>query len=172
MKKQSNYLSQNLMLLRQRRKYSQEEVAEYIGVSRQAVAKWENGESMPDIVNCDALAKLYDVSVDDLIHFNQRSENIPLPPRGKHIFGTVKVGDRGQIVLPKTARDIFHIKPGDLLVVLGNESPESPEAAGIALISGDTFLKTMDFMRNALKNSDDISEPERSDENDSTSSDR
>ncbi|MDU5083475.1 AbrB/MazE/SpoVT family DNA-binding domain-containing protein [uncultured Tissierella sp.] len=42
-------------------------------------------------------------------------------PKGKHIFGTVKVGERGQIVIPKEARDLFDIKPGDILLVLGDE---------------------------------------------------
>ena len=48
---------------------------------------------------------------------------------GKHIlgknkqrvFGTAKVGDRGQIVIPKEARDLYGIKPGDTLLLLGDE---------------------------------------------------
>ena len=52
-------------------------------------------------------------------------------PGGKHIlgkkknqqvFGTAKVGDRGQIVIPKEARELFHIRPGDTLLILGEES--------------------------------------------------
>jgi AbrB family looped-hinge helix DNA binding protein len=42
-------------------------------------------------------------------------------PKGKHIFGTVKVGEKGQIVIPKEARDLFDIRPGDTLLVLGDE---------------------------------------------------
>lgn len=42
-------------------------------------------------------------------------------PKGKHIFGTVKVGERGQIVIPKEARELFNIQPGDTLLVLGDE---------------------------------------------------
>lgn len=49
-------------------------------------------------------------------------------PKGKHIFGTVKVGEKGQIVIPKEARVIFNIKPGDSLIVLGDESQ------GIAIV--------------------------------------
>ena len=50
---------------------------------------------------------------------------------GKHIlgkgnsnrvFGTAKVGDRGQIVIPKEARELFNIQPGDTLLILGEES--------------------------------------------------
>ena len=40
---------------------------------------------------------------------------------GKHIFGTVKVGEKGQIVIPKDAREIFGIAPGDTLLILGDE---------------------------------------------------
>ena len=52
---------------------------------------------------------------------------------GKHIFGTVKVGERGQIVIPKEAREIFGINPGDVLMVLGDEK------RGIAIVKADKF---------------------------------
>lgn len=42
--------------------------------------------------------------------------------RGKHIFGTVKIGEKGQIVIPKEAREIFGIRPGDTLLILGDET--------------------------------------------------
>ena len=87
--------------------------------------------------------------MDALIHHDQGASHIPIPPKGKHLFGTVKVGDRGQIVLPKKARDLFHIKPGDLLIVLGDEHPES---AGIALIPGDAVLHNIAFLQNLLGN--------------------
>ena len=40
---------------------------------------------------------------------------------GKYVFGTVRVGERGQIVIPKDARDLFDIHPGDTIVVLGDK---------------------------------------------------
>ena len=42
-------------------------------------------------------------------------------PKGKHVFGTVKIGDKGQIVIPKEARLVFGLSPGDSLLVLGDE---------------------------------------------------
>ena len=42
-------------------------------------------------------------------------------PKGRHVFGTARVGERGQIVIPKEARDQFGIRPGDTLLVLGDE---------------------------------------------------
>ena len=44
--------------------------------------------------------------------------------KDKHFFGTVKVGERGQIVIPKEARDIFNIKAGDSMVVFGMDKNE------------------------------------------------
>ena len=55
-------------------------------------------------------------------------------PKGKHIFGTVKVGEKGQIVIPKDARELFGIQPGDSLVVLGDE------ATGLAIMKNGVFL--------------------------------
>ena len=40
----------------------------------------------------------------------------------KRVFGTAKVGDRGQIVIPKEARELFGIQPGDTLLIVGEES--------------------------------------------------
>lgn len=54
-------------------------------------------------------------------------------PKGKHIFGTVKVGERGQIVIPKEARELFDINPGDLLLVLGDEEQ------GLAVVKADVM---------------------------------
>lgn len=130
-------LSQNLSTLRKYHKYTQEEVAEKIGVTRQAIAKWESGDSAPDLVNCDSLAELYGVTLDDLIHFDEKREQMMIPPKGKHIFGTVTVGERGQIVLPQKAREMMRLSSGDLLVVLGDESPES---FGLAFVPAERFL--------------------------------
>ena len=148
MKMQKNNIAGNLSVLRRLNKLSQEVVAERIGVSRQAVAKWESGESVPDIVNCDALAQLYDVELSDLIHHDPERTKTRIPPKGKHIFGAVRVGERGQIVLPKAARDVFQIRPGDVLVVLGDESQEHP---GIALMKESFFLGITKMIRTALQ---------------------
>ena len=42
-------------------------------------------------------------------------------PKGYHIFGTAKVGEKGQIVIPKEARTLFRVEPGDTLLILGDE---------------------------------------------------
>lgn len=138
-------LSENLYNLRKLHKLSQEQVADRLGVSRQAVAKWETGETAPDIHNCMALAQLYDVSMDELVNYDGEGGNMMVPPKGRHLFGVVTVGDKGQIVIPKRARKIFHIQPGDRLVVLGDE------AQGIAMIKADDMLGFMNGMQQAMK---------------------
>ncbi|MCR5166665.1 MAG: helix-turn-helix domain-containing protein [Oscillospiraceae bacterium] len=59
-------LSEKLYKLRRTRGYSQEELAEKLDVSRQAVSKWERGESAPEISNLIAISKLYGIPVDEL----------------------------------------------------------------------------------------------------------
>lgn len=113
---------------------TQEQLAECLGVSRQTVAKWESGETTPDLSNGAALADALDVSLDALIRYDSHGTSLPMPPRGKHLFGTVTVGERGQIVIPKQARDTFGIEPGDSLLVSGDE------AQGIAITKAEDFM--------------------------------
>ena len=138
MNNQKNPIANNLRSLRNRNNWSLEYVAEKLEVSRQAVAKWESGESLPDVLKCDALANLYEVTLTDLIRHNQEEEGVPIGPAGKHIFGIIPVGARGQIVLPKKARDLFNIETCDTLVVLGDTNPAFP---GIALIDSQSFIQ-------------------------------
>ena len=130
-------ISQNLSYLRKIHGFSQEALAEKVGVSRQAIAKWEAGETVPDLENCLALAELYGVTVDDLIRYEPDAAGIPIAPKGKHVFGAVTVGDRGQLVIPKKAREIFDIHAGDSLMVLGDEEQ------GLALVKADIFLNAL-----------------------------
>ena len=70
-------------------------------------------------------------------------------PKGKHIFGMVKVGEKGQIVIPKEARKIFNIKPGDSLIVLGDEKQ------GIAIMKSDDLLNFAKDVFNAKQIDED-----------------
>jgi len=68
---------------------------------------------------------------------------------GKHIFGTVKVGERGQIVIPKDARNLFGIKPGDLVLVVGDEK------RGIGIVKADKFKKIAMKILDSINNNED-----------------
>ena len=125
----------NLAQMRKVLQLTQEDVAEKLGVTRQSVAKWESGESVPDLDKCKQLAEIFGVSLDDLANYEpEKNMGLGLPPKGKHLFGLVTVGDKGQIVIPAKARKIFDISTGDQLVVLGDEGQ------GLALIKSEKFL--------------------------------
>ncbi len=131
-------LKENLVMLRNLHGYSQEAIAEKISISRQAYAKWETGATVPDIEKCSLLAQTYGVTLDSLMN-GQSAEGFGdsmLAPRGKNIWGSVTLNDRGQIVIPKGARDKFGLRGGDRLIVLSDDE-------GIALIAAERFEENM-----------------------------
>ncbi len=136
-------LKDNLAMLRNMHGYSQEQIAEKIGISRQAYAKWETGATVPDIEKCALLAKVYGTTVDGLI----RTETvdgvgvIPPAPAGKNIWGSVTINDRGQLVIPKGARDRFGLSGGQRLIVASDEH-------GLALFPAEVFE---DMMKKAME---------------------
>lgn len=138
--------SDNLIQMRKIRRLTQEDIAEKLGVSRQAVAKWEAGETIPDLDKCRMLAELFGVSLDDLANYEPEDNmGLAVPPKGKHMFGVVTVGDKGQIVIPAKARKLFDISPGDQFIVLGDEGQ------GLAIVKTERFLAVADMIRNGGK---------------------
>lgn len=135
---------ENLISLRKMKGLSQEELAEKMDISRQTLSKYETGESLPDIEKCKQLADIFGVSLDDLVNYESRDTGLAVPPKGKHMFGMVKVGEKGQIVIPAKARKIFQIKPGDDLIILGDE------ASGLAMIKEEEFLKMVEQVQKYL----------------------
>jgi len=131
-------LKDNLIILRKMHGYSQEEIAEKIGISRQAYAKWESGATIPDIEKSSCLAKVYGITIDSLIK-TETADGIgiiPPAPKGKNIWGSVTINERGQIVIPKAARDKFGLIGGQRLIVLSDEE-------GIALVPAEIFEARM-----------------------------
>jgi len=131
-------LKDNLAMLRNIHGFSQEAIAEKIGISRQAYSKWETGATVPDIEKCSLLADVYGTTIDSLVKTEPVDDvgMIPPAPKGKHIYGSVAINDRGQIVIPKGARDQFGLTGGQRLIVLSDEN-------GIALIPDEAFMAKM-----------------------------
>ena len=127
-------LKDNLVMLRNLHGYSQEEISEKIGISRQAYAKWETGATVPDIEKCRLLAEVYGTSIDNLVKTEtlDGKEQLPPAPKGKNIWGSVTVNDRGQIVIPKGAREQFGLTGGQRLIVLSDDE-------GIAMVLAESF---------------------------------
>ena len=77
-------LNERLQDLRKKAGYSQEQLAELLGISRQAVSKWESGQGNPDIDNIIKLTKIYQISADYILLGLERepkAEAAPLPPK-------------------------------------------------------------------------------------------
>ena len=135
-------IGKNLQKLRKQNELTQEALAELVGVARQTIAKWETGESVPDLEMAGKLASALKVSLDDLTNAPENELDGRPGMRGKHMFGVVTVGDKGQIVIPVRARRVFNINPGDQLMVLGDEN------SGIALVNAEFFMSVAEEIRN------------------------
>lgn len=126
-------------MLRNIHGFSQEEIAGKIDISRQAYAKWESGATVPDIEKCKRLADIYGVTIDSLITTEtiDGKESIPPAPKGRNIWGSVTINERGQLVIPKAAREKFGLTGGQRLIVL------SDDKEGIALVPAEIFEERM-----------------------------
>lgn len=148
----ASFLAENIASTRRAAGLTQEDLAAKIGVSRQTVSDWERGDAVPDLFNAAKIAQALDVTVDSLINFDSHGSGLPVPPKGKHIFGTVTVGERGQVVIPKAARDMFDISAGDSLIILGDEEQ------GLAIMKTDAFLQGVEHLRNLVERINDGSQ--------------
>lgn len=128
-------LKENLIMLRNIHGYSQETIAEKIGISRQAYAKWETGATVPDIEKSQRLAEVYGVTIDSLLKTETADGKtvVPPAPKGKNIWGTITINERGQLVIPKGVRDKFGLTGGQRLIVLTDDKE------GVALIPAELF---------------------------------
>ena len=132
-------ISANLRMLRSNSNYTLEEVAEIIGVSRQTIAKWEAGETYPDIENCVKLSALYKVSLDAMVKEPIQLMTDEPNDKGQYMFGIVKVGDDGAIPLPEKAKKLKDIFPGDSMLLLGDNNQ------GIAIVKCDGINDYIDM---------------------------
>lgn len=129
-------IAARLLEYRKKNGYSQEELAEKIGVSRQAISKWERSESSPDTDNLIALSKLYSISIDELI--NGKTESEPVQDK-------VNIGFKG-IDVQSADGDRVHVGIDGIRVNEGSgaekdafkyeEEEEYPAAKAVILIVG------------------------------------
>ena len=122
-------ISENLKLLRARHGYTMESLAEIIDVSRQTIAKWEAGESYPDIENCAKLSRLYKVFLDALVNKPLwEGEVDDLVGTETKICGALELTEEGAIILPEKLLNMFDLKPGEKVLVLAEKQQ------GIAIV--------------------------------------
>lgn len=80
-------LSNNIYTLRRQRGLSQEQLAEALNVSRQAISKWENGAAVPELDKLQTMAAFFGVTLDELTGDSAAAKDMPAAPRG-----TLKTG--------------------------------------------------------------------------------
>lgn len=110
--------AERLMKLRKQKGYSQEELADKLGISRQAVSKWERAEASPDTDNLIELAKLYGVSLDELLGINTNKEEKTEEKAKEEKTKEEKTKDYVHIGIKgihiKDGEDEVHIGPGGI----------------------------------------------------------
>ena len=120
---------------------TQEELAEKMNVSRQTVAKWEAGDSIPDIAKCSVLASIFNLYLDDIADmFIGRDDESSMHAKNQYFLGISKIENR-TVVLPENAMKMYGFKEGDVLLILGNSSQ------GISLASKNNLS---DYEENKL----------------------
>lgn len=124
-------LKENLRILRNLNGYSQEQIAEKIEISRQAYAKWENGQTTPDLEKAARLAEVYGVTIDSLLKTEtlEGVGTVPPAPAGKNIWGSVTLGDRLIVASDEHGvalirADFFEEKMRDLMARLSSVPEE------------------------------------------------
>lgn len=107
------YFSENLKTLRKQRNLTQEALADNLGVTFQAISKWERGEGYPDITTLPLISTFFNVSLDDLLGINKAKNEAEL---SKMITEYDKINDNQE---KKTALDeLIQIAPNDYNVLL------------------------------------------------------
>ena len=133
------YLSANLKKYRIMKELTQEDVAEYLGITAQSVSKWERGESCPDITFLPALANIFETSVDLLLGMDTiRAEETR---RGIHAKAVAYQQEEDYEAAAKTYREALKTYPNDPGMMLG--------LAGALALQGDT-AEAIELMEKGL----------------------
>ncbi len=138
-------LGNNISRYRKAKGMTQENLAEKLGVSAQAVSKWENGQSYPDISLLPELAKIFQVSMDDLFSYEQKSEVFLVPESERksldEMFLRVRVhsssGDKVQVNMPAP---LFKLASQSGMISFGSEE----QKINFSQIDFDQLFKLMD----------------------------
>ena len=127
-------IAENLKALRYKNGYTLEAIAEITSVSRQSVAKWEVGSSVPDIVNCVKLASLYKISLDELVNKPLRATIVnDFTPEDGRICGVLDISAENTIRIPEAVMEMFDITCSDKILLLADHKQ------GIALVKCSKF---------------------------------
>ena len=146
------YLSENLKKYRIMKNLTQEDVAEYLGITSQSISKWERGETYPDITFLPALANIYETSIDLLIGMDTIRAQETLYNIHKKANEFQRNGD--YISAEKVYRDallIYPNKPGMLLGLAGVLALQGKSAETIELIERGLPLSINEKQKSTMR---------------------
>ena len=101
-------IANRLLEFRKRSGLSQEELAEKLNITRQSVSKWERAESAPDTDNLIELAKIYGVTLDDLLNVDK-----PMEQTEEKVIEEVKITNSGIFL----ESNLFEDNKGDNIII-------------------------------------------------------
>ncbi len=135
--------------LRKKHNLSQEELAEKLGVSRQAVSKWERSEASPDTDNLIALAKIYDLSLDELIYGEKKDNKSEAKGKTEEASFTEN--------FPNDEENYIHIDDGEDKVKISNKGIVVEEKNGNTVkinVNGKIMEKVLKKIEDEVDESD------------------
>ena len=117
---------EKLVILRKSKGLTQDEFASAVGVSRQAVYKWESGQSYPEVPKLLEMKLLFTISIDELL---DDSYDIPLPEKKKRKRASKPAAPKAE---PVVAKPVAHAAPKAEPVVAKPAAPAAPKAEPVA----------------------------------------
>ena len=136
-------IANRLQQLRKEKGYSQEELAQALGLSRQAVSKWERAESSPDTDNLICLARLYNISIDKLLDTNESMEEIKERIAQERINEIDKDKEDSEEVIDAFEKKAEDTKPDDPIDFFNEEENKLKKEADEK--SGNVYLTLLGF---------------------------
>jgi len=140
-------IANRLQKLRKENGYSQEELADKLGISRQAVSKWERAESSPDTDNLIILARLYNMSLDELLYDNETNDEIRERTMDKEEDKKDEIkADSNSISLTDDEGQTVKIEGGHVKFINPDGTEEKlnkKQTIALSIIDGVIFLLTL-----------------------------
>ena len=130
-------LAEKITLLRKKNGWSQEELAQELGVSRQAISKWESAQSTPDLNRILALAKIFDVSTDILLKDDAELETAPLYVEGSDHTGA---GYGFAVAEPKPLRNVSMEEANEFLKLKAESAGRIAVGVMLCILSPITLM--------------------------------
>ena len=137
-------IANRLLEFRKKSGLSQEELAEKLNITRQSVSKWERAESAPDTDNLIELAKIYGVTLDDLLNVDK-----PMEQTEEKVIEEVKITNSGIFL----ESNLFEDNKGDNIIISDERAGKKYEGSDDEVVRNldELFIKKMEKRLNLVR---------------------